>query len=87
MIGMSISQNEKIRRSAEDTSTAKNNSQIRRKRDPSDASMVQKSGARSIVPMDMIRKSARLFWIVKQCRHQQRRHLKIPVERASPRDL
>jgi hypothetical protein len=58
---MSTSQNEEIRRSAEDTSTGENNSQIRRKRDPSDASMVQKSGVRSIVPMDMIRKSARLF--------------------------
>jgi hypothetical protein len=41
--------------------------------------MAQKSGARSIVPMDMIWKSAKLFWIVKECHHQQRRHLNIPI--------
>jgi ATP-dependent exoDNAse (exonuclease V) alpha subunit len=80
MIGRSTSRNEEIRRTAEDTGTAENNSQIRRKRDPSDAPMTQKSGARSIIPMDMICKSAKLFWITKECHHQQRRHLKIPVE-------
>jgi hypothetical protein len=41
--------------------------------------MAQKSGARSIVPMDMIWKSAKLFCIAKECYHQQRRHLKILV--------
>jgi hypothetical protein len=54
MTGRSTPRNEEIRRTAEDTSTTKNNPQIRRKRDPSDALMAQKSGARSIVPMDMI---------------------------------
>jgi hypothetical protein len=29
--------------------------------------------------MDMIWKSAKLFWIVKRCRRQQRRHPKIPA--------
>jgi hypothetical protein len=29
--------------------------------------------------MDMIGKSAKLFWIAKGCRHQQRHHLKILV--------
>jgi hypothetical protein len=38
-----------------------------------------KSGVRSIVPIDMIWKSAKLFWITKECRHRQRRHPKIPV--------
>jgi hypothetical protein len=43
------------------TGTAGNNPHIRRRRDPFDALMVQKSGARSIVPMDMIWKSVKLF--------------------------
>jgi hypothetical protein len=61
---------EEIRRSAEVTGTAGNNPQIRRRRDPSDALMMQRSGARSIVPMDMIWKSVKLFWITKGCLHQ-----------------
>jgi hypothetical protein len=64
---------------AEDTGTAKNNPQIRRKRDHSGAPMAQKSGTRSIVPMDMIWKSAKKFWIAKECCHQQRRHPNIPI--------
>jgi hypothetical protein len=68
-----------IRWTAEVIDTAGNNPQIRRRRDPSDAPMVQKSGVRSIVLMNMICKSAKLFWIAKGCCHQQRRHLKIPV--------
>jgi hypothetical protein len=79
MTGRSTPLNEEIRRTAEDTGTMENNSQIRRKRDPSNAPMAQKSGARSIIPMDMIWKSAKLFWIVKECHHQQRRHLNIPI--------
>jgi hypothetical protein len=71
--------NGEIRETAEDIGTAKNNSQIRRRGDPSDAPMTQKSGARSTVPMSMIWKSAKLFWLTKECRYQQRRHLKIPV--------
>jgi hypothetical protein len=54
MTERSTPQNEEIRRTAEDTSTVENNFQIRRKRDPSDASMAQKSDARSIAPMYMI---------------------------------
>jgi hypothetical protein len=47
--------------------------------DPSDTPMMQKSGARSTVLMGMIWNSEKLFWTAKECRHQQRRHLKIPV--------
>jgi hypothetical protein len=54
MTRRSTPRNEEIRRTTEDTSTAENNPQIRRKRDPSGALMAQKSGARSIVLMDMI---------------------------------
>jgi hypothetical protein len=54
MTEMSTPRNKEIRRTVEDTGTTKNNSQIRRKRDPFDAPMMQKSGARSIVPIDMI---------------------------------
>jgi hypothetical protein len=54
MAGRSILQNEEIRMTTEDTGTAEDNSQIRRKRDPSGAPMAQKSGARSIALMDMI---------------------------------
>jgi hypothetical protein len=43
-----------IRRTTEVIGTKGNNLQIKRRRDPSDALMVQRSGARSIVPMDMI---------------------------------
>jgi hypothetical protein len=54
MTGRSTTRNEEIRRTTEDTGTVENNSQIRRKRDPFDTPMMQKSGARSIVPMNMI---------------------------------
>jgi hypothetical protein len=61
MTGRSTLQNKKIKRTTKDTDTAKNNSQIRRKRDPSDALVMQKSGTRSIISMDMIWNSAKLF--------------------------
>jgi hypothetical protein len=48
----------------------RNNTQIRRKGDPSDAPTTQRSGAKSISPIDMIWKSAKLFWIAKKCRLQ-----------------
>jgi hypothetical protein len=54
MIGRSTPLNEEIRRIAEDTATAENNPQIRRKGDPSDAPTAQRSGAKYIAPMDMI---------------------------------
>jgi hypothetical protein len=54
MTGRSTPQNEEIRRTAVDTGTAEDNSQIRRNRDPSGALMTQKSGVRSIALMDMI---------------------------------
>jgi hypothetical protein len=54
MTRRSTPQNEEIRKTAEGTGTVENNSQIRRKRDPSDALMTQKSGARSIVSINMI---------------------------------
>jgi hypothetical protein len=54
MIRRSTLRNEEIRRIAEDTATADNNTQIKRKGDPSDAPTVQRSGAKSIAPMDMI---------------------------------
>jgi hypothetical protein len=66
MAGRLTPQNEEIRRTAEHTGTTENNPQIRRKRDPSNPPMGQKSGARSIVPMDMIWKSVKLFCITKE---------------------
>jgi hypothetical protein len=53
-IGRSTPQNEEIRRTVEDTTTTENNTQIRRKGDPSDTPSAQRSGAKSITPMDMI---------------------------------
>jgi hypothetical protein len=79
MTRRSTSQNEEIRRTAVDIGIAEDHSQIRRNRDPSDVPMTKKSGARSIAPMDMIWKSVNFFWIAKECRHQQRWHLKIPA--------
>jgi hypothetical protein len=61
MTGRSTPQNEEIREIIEDTGTAKSNSHIRRRGDPSDTPMTQKSGARFTVPMGMIWKSAKLF--------------------------
>jgi hypothetical protein len=43
-----------IGRIAEITGIVASSPQIRRRRDPSDASMMQRSGARFIVPLDMI---------------------------------
>jgi hypothetical protein len=79
MIGRSTPWNEEIRRTAEDTAIVGNNNPIRRKGDLSDTPTTQRSGVRSIAPMDMIWKSAKLFWIVKRCHSQQRRHPKIPA--------
>jgi hypothetical protein len=79
MIRRSTPQNEEIRRTAEDTTTAENNPQMKRKGDPSDALTVQRSGAKSITLIDMIWKNAKLFWITKRCCLQQRRHPKIPT--------
>jgi hypothetical protein len=53
-IGRSTPRNEKIRRTSEDTAIAENNTLIRRKGDPFDAPTTQRSGVRSITPMDMI---------------------------------
>jgi hypothetical protein len=54
MIERSTPQNKEIRRTVEDTAIAENNTHIRRKGDPSDGPTTQRSGARSIAPMDMI---------------------------------
>jgi hypothetical protein len=77
MIGRSTPRNEEIRRTTEDTAITENNTPIRRKGDPSDAPTMQKNGVRSIAPIDMILKSAKLFWIIKRCCLQQCRHPKI----------
>jgi hypothetical protein len=61
MIRRSILWNEEIRRTAEDSAIMENNTQIRRKGDPSDAPTMQRSGAKSIAPMDMIWKSVKNF--------------------------
>jgi hypothetical protein len=79
MIRRSTPRNEEIRRTTEDTAIAENNTPIRRKGDPFDAPTTQRSGVRSIAPMDMIWKSVKLFWIVKRCRLQQCWHPKFPV--------
>jgi hypothetical protein len=47
MIKRSTPQNEEIRRTTEDTATTENNTQIRRKGDPSDAPTTQRSGVKS----------------------------------------
>jgi hypothetical protein len=54
MIGRSTPCNEGIKETAEVTGTTENSFQIRRRGDPSDALMMQKSDARSTVPMGMI---------------------------------
>jgi hypothetical protein len=79
MIWRSTPWNKEIRRTVEDTATTENNPQIRRKGDPSDAPTAQRSGAKSIAPMDMIWKNAKLFWIAKRRCLQQHRHPKIPT--------
>jgi hypothetical protein len=79
MTGRSTPCNKENKETVEDTGTVENNFQIRRRGDPSDAPMMQKSGVRSTVPMGMIWKSVKLFWTAKECCHQQRRHLKIPT--------
>jgi hypothetical protein len=79
MIRRSTLCNEEIKETADDTGTTENNFQIRRRGDPSDAPMMQKSGARSTVPMGMVWKSVKLFWTAKEYRHQQCRDLKIPT--------
>jgi hypothetical protein len=69
-IGKSTPLTKEIRRTEEVVGTMGNSLQIRRRRDPSDTPMVQISGLRSIVPMDMIWRSAKLLCIAKGCHHQ-----------------
>jgi hypothetical protein len=57
MIRRSTPWNEEIRRAVEDTAIAENNTPIRREGEPSDVPIIQRSGARTIAPMDMIWKS------------------------------
>jgi hypothetical protein len=78
-IGRLTPRNEEIKRTTEDTAITGNNTPIRRKGDPSDTPAMQRSDVRSIASIDMIYKSANLFWIIKRCHPQQRRHPKIPV--------
>jgi hypothetical protein len=61
------------------TETASNSSRIRKRRGISIALMIQRSGVRSIVPQDVIWRSAKLFWIVRRCHHQQHRWPRNPV--------
>jgi hypothetical protein len=56
------------------TKIASSNPQIRRRRDCSITLLMQRSGARSIVPQDTIWKSEKLFWITRRCHHQHRWH-------------
>jgi hypothetical protein len=79
MIGRSTPLTEEIRRTAEITGIVASSLRIKRRRDPSDVLMTQRSGVRFIISHDMIWKSVKLLWIARRCRHQQRRHLKIPV--------
>jgi hypothetical protein len=79
MIRRSTLLTEEIGRTAEITGIMVSSHQIRRRRDHSDAPMMQRSGVRFIIPQDMIWKSVKLFWIVRRCRYQQRQHLKIPI--------
>jgi hypothetical protein len=59
---------------------ASSNLLIRRRRDRSITLLMQRSGARSIVLLNTIWKSAKLFWIVRRCHHQQHRWPKNLVE-------
>jgi hypothetical protein len=79
MTGRSIQLTGEIARIEETVDIATSSPWIRRKRDPSGVPTMQKSGVRSIALQDMIWRSARLFWITRRCRHQQRQHLKIPI--------
>jgi hypothetical protein len=51
---------------------ASNNPQIRSRRDCSITLPTQRSGVRSIILLDMIWKTVKLFWIVRRCHHQHR---------------
>jgi hypothetical protein len=87
MTRRSTSQNEEIRRTAVDIGIAEDRSQIRRNRDPSDVPMTQKSGARSIAPMDMIWKSVIFFGSQKNAVTSSAGTSRSPPGRASSRDL
>jgi hypothetical protein len=54
MIGRSTLLTEEIRRTAEIAGITVSSHQIRRRRDHSDAPMMQRSGVRFIIPHDMI---------------------------------
>jgi hypothetical protein len=59
---------------------ASNNHQNRRRRDCFITLTMQRSDVRSIILLDMIRKSAKCFWIKRRCDHQQYRWPKNLVE-------
>jgi hypothetical protein len=58
---------------------ASSSPRIKKKRGISIALMMQRSGTRSIVPSDMIWKSAKLFCTTRRCHHHQHRWPKSPV--------
>jgi hypothetical protein len=84
--GRSTPLTEEIRRTAEVIGTAGNNPHIKRRRDLFDAPMMQRSGARSIIPIDMNWKSAKLFGSQKDADTSSVGTLRSPTGRASPRD-
>jgi hypothetical protein len=55
---------------AEIVGIVSSNPQTRRRRDHPMALLTQKTGARSIEPLDMIWMSAKLVWIIRRCHHQ-----------------
>jgi hypothetical protein len=55
------------------------NPRIRRRRDCSIALPMKRNGARSIILLDTIWNSAKLFWIIRRCHHQHQ-WPKNPVE-------
>jgi hypothetical protein len=48
------------------------NPQIRRRKDHSIILLMQRCGARSIIPLDTIWNGANIFWITRRCHHQHR---------------
>jgi hypothetical protein len=50
--------------------TNSSNPLSKRREEYSIALLMQKSGARSTIPMDLIWKTARPFWIIRRCHHQ-----------------
>jgi hypothetical protein len=80
MIGRLILLNGEIGKTTGIKDSVESSPRVRKREDLSDDRIMQKSGVKFTTQQDMIRKSVKLFWVVKRCHHQHHWRHKSPGE-------